>query len=58
MRDFGNGCNVFDRPEEIRRLNQNASRVRGHRLLQRLQINASIRRANGTVLSGMPWCHA
>ena len=37
--DFRNGSHVFDRPKEIRRLNQDASRIGRNRFFQRLSIN-------------------
>ena len=39
MRDFGDGFDVFNRAKEIRRLNQDAGRIRRDRFLQFFQIS-------------------
>ena len=42
VRDLGNRCDVFDRAEEIRRLDQHASGFRSDRLLEFFQVDAAI----------------
>ena len=42
VRDFGDGIDVFDSSEEIRRLNQDAGCLGRDRLLEFLEIDAAI----------------
>ena len=42
MRDLGDGGGILNRSEEIRRLNQDAGRVRGDGFFQLLQIQAAV----------------
>ena len=41
VRDLGNGLDIFDRPKEIRRLNQDARRIVAHCLFEFLPIDLS-----------------
>ncbi len=42
VRDVGDGGNVFDRAEEIRRLNQHARGLVGDSLVERVEIDAAV----------------